>query len=271
MVICVVIYRPAVTSIEVKPCGNRPTVGKNDYAVVSPTYGCLAPFQVGVGAPGHKVRPLVLGQGAPLVCLVPAILNGVVPRPVGLGIVAGEVVSGIVARKIVGVVRAGAVEHISRGAAVPAAGAPPEEVYPVAVRGRDVLVVGSDIVVLVLGEAPRACRCLILQVATAEMHCLAGTDRECGEAGTVLVEAAGSRCRGVADSAAGHRAGTEGVERVGHRQNLLGAAEGVAAAPRRVYLSADKPSGTAPVDGSKRARHHGTLAKKDLKVRKYFP
>ena len=79
---------------------------------------------------------------------------------------------------------------ICHGAALPATGAPSEEVYPVVVGLRNILVVLADKVVLVLGEAPHIqCR-VVAQVAAREAHLLAGSHRIEGIRCTGSVEAA---------------------------------------------------------------------------------
>ena len=84
-------------------------------------------------APAEEVCPLVMGQCAPLVGGVAAVADGIVPCPVGIGAGTSQVVVVVATRiEIIGHV-AGVVGHVSVGTAVPPAGAPAEEVYPIRV------------------------------------------------------------------------------------------------------------------------------------------
>ena len=122
----------AVTRGKRAPVGQRPVVGQDDHTVdpvdtAMPILGCSA-------FPGvEEVCPLVMGQCAPLVGGVAAVADGIVPCPVGIGAGTSQVVVVVATRiEIVGHV-AGVVGHVSVGTAVPPAGAPAEEVYPIRV------------------------------------------------------------------------------------------------------------------------------------------
>ena len=112
--------------------GEDEVVGQDDHAVDGADGGG-AELGIGVGAAAEQVLPLGGGEGAPEVGLVAAVGDGVVPSPVGLGIGAGEGIGEGAAGVVVGEEGADAPGLVGRGAAVPAAGAPAEEVDPLAV------------------------------------------------------------------------------------------------------------------------------------------
>ena len=90
--------------------------------------GCA---KVCVGGTGiEKVYPFGVSQGSPQVVSVPAVLYGVMPRPVRFGIAACEVSVGIVSGAVVALDGAEAIWLVFRGSAVPSACAPAEQVYP---------------------------------------------------------------------------------------------------------------------------------------------
>ena len=122
------------------------------------------------GAGVEHVLPFLMGRRAPGVGAVAAVAYRVVMAPIAVGIAARQVVGRTIQA-------AAAVVRIPRTvigvAAVPAARAPAEKVYPAAVGLRDVAVGIAHIVVLVLGKLPGVRRGLVLQVALREPHLVA--------------------------------------------------------------------------------------------------
>ena len=111
--------------------------------------------------------------------LVPAIDDGVVVGPVPFH----TIISQVETHQIILVVSRGAVGLVTdRSAAAPSAGSPAEKVDPALVAGRDVFIVRTDAVELVLRKTPGACRGLVLQVATREEDNLVRRDGEIGVA-----------------------------------------------------------------------------------------
>ena len=107
--------------------------------------------------------------------LVSAIDDGVVVGPVSFH----TIIRQVEIHQIILVVSRGAVGLVTdRSAAAPSAGSKTEKVDPALVAGRDVFIVRTDAVELVLRKTPGACRGLVLQVATGEEDNLVRRDGE---------------------------------------------------------------------------------------------
>lgn len=145
-----------------------PSVGKKDVSCLS-VYGSLAPKILGVGAGVEEVFPLTSCQRAPHASLIASVADGVIDAPVVVG--ASNVVCpiSVVLRIFAGHIRI--FLPVTRCT-------PSEEVDPATVGRGDILIVLTNHIILVLGEAPFLGAGLVLQVAHGETDLLGGGDGE---------------------------------------------------------------------------------------------
>ena len=124
--------------------------------------------------------------------LVAAVGDSVVDAPVSISIGIRKVVRQIVTWLIISHCLACTPRLVFVSSAVPARGAPSEEVYPAVVGLGDVGVVGTGHIVLTEGEAPFVLGGVVLEVATGEVDFLGVGDGEGLIGATDEVESAGT-------------------------------------------------------------------------------
>ena len=102
-------------------------------------------------------------------CLIASVNNGVVPSPIGFGVISRKIVNIRVSRIVVATVLTGVPWGIANGTTISATGSPTKKVYPTIVRLRNIDVVFSNNVVLIFCKSPCVGCCIVLEVSTREM------------------------------------------------------------------------------------------------------